>query len=333
MAKKTNNSSINIKQLSEIIGVAPSTVSRVLSGNAAKYRIAAATAKRVMEKATELGYRPNYFAHSLNTGLTFNIGLIFANKIDSFLGTIMEGVEARLRSTKYQMVVATCENKLELEQEEIDRMFYRQVDGIIIYPSAPTAGVKYPTNHLKIKGGKRIPLVIIGREIDLDTDHILFSDYQAGRDTAERFLAAGCRRFAFITFGFECSANQERGRGFMETLKKHGIAEKDIHTIIDDGSPEPVEKDLNELKYTDGIWAVNSDLLIKYIYPLYKNDDISSKHMRSIGREHYYKELPFSFETIPMPAREMGFMAADTVLEQIKQPALSCCRKHIPWSR
>ena len=210
---KKQNKNINIKQLSEIVGVSPSTVSRILSGNAAKYRIAAATEKRVMEKAAELGYRHNYFAHTLNTGRTFNIGLIFANKIDSFLGSIMEGVESRLRSTKYQMVVATCENKLAWEQEEIDRMFYRQVDGIIIYPSAPPIGQKYPTEHLRSQGAKDIPLVVVGRQIAIDTDHVLFSDYEAGKRAAENFLASGCKTFAFITLKIECAANCQRGAG------------------------------------------------------------------------------------------------------------------------
>jgi DNA-binding LacI/PurR family transcriptional regulator len=315
-------SKINIKTLSSILGVSPSTISRVLNGQAEKYRIAAQTRDRIIEKAEELGYRQNYFAHSLNTGRTFNIGMVFANNIDSFLGAIMEGVESRLRDTEFQMVVATCENTLEFEKVEIERMIYRQVDGIIIYPSAVGPTETYSTDHLSQLLAKGIPVVVVGRKTDLPVPHVLFSDYEAGEKAAEAFLKDGHRSFGVINTPVKCSANQCRQMGFIDTLHKNGIKDSEIIIAGTD------DTDFTALKDSDCIWAVNFGLLIKYAAGMNKADIKQDISMRSLGIPEGFYGFPFDCTTIPMPAKEMGNKAASLLLRIIEN-AKPCEREDI----
>lgn len=307
---------INIKTISEITGVSTSTVSRILNGNARKYRIAVKTEARVLAEADKLGFRPNYFAHSLNTGKTFNIGMLLANRIDSFLGAIMEGVESFLRNTEYQMVVATCENDPELEKQEIDRMFYRQVDGIIIYPSVVLPGQHFTLEQLNYTNGKTIPFVVIGRPMELNADHVLFADYIAGKTAAEEFMTAGMKKFAVISLNDGCPAVNDRVNGFVETLLKNEINRKNIITIT--GEQEPSSRQLELLAEADCIWGINTRVLLDYLVPLSEKIDVSRLLLRSLGKPDEKIFLAgVNIHTCLMPSRKMGLLAAEKLLARI----------------
>ncbi len=319
---------INIGTLSRLLDVSSSTVSRVLSGKAKKYRISKETEKRIVGKAGELGFRPNYLAHSLNAGKTHNIGLVFANSIDLFLGSIMEGVESFLRDTEYQMVVATCENDPELEKKEIERMSYRQVDGIIIYPSAVGLKAQYSTDHLKLSGKKKkIPIVVIGRKVDLDSDCILFSDYDAGRQAAERFLSSGMKNFGMVTQPIKCSAVTEREKGYIETLLKNGVNIKNIHIAGKDETPFNVQ--IDKLRKIDCLFGVNTGLLIKYVSGL--RIDINSLMLQGVGREDVVRQLKINITDRDMPSREMGIRAAETLLWRMKNTHADYKTTYLDW--
>jgi len=321
---------ITIKTISEASGVSTSIVSRILSGKAQQYRIAEKTRRKVMDIAKELNYRPNYFAKSLNSAQTFNIGLIFANSVDAFLGTIMEGVESRLRGTDYQMVVATCDNSPELERVELDRMFYRQVDGIIIYPSALTFDKNYPTEHFQ-QQKQNTPLVVIGREIAVEADFVLFSDYEAGVEAAEIFLKSGCRRFASANLPIKCSSDRDRVKGFTETLEKAGVNKENIIISVADADNMPSESDLKRLDGIDALFAVNSSLLINYAELLSKKNITSDLKCYSLGIERFQHMLPLNGTFRPMPGREMGWQAADTLLRDIESDTHEFSIKRLPW--
>jgi DNA-binding LacI/PurR family transcriptional regulator len=321
---------VTIKTISEASGVSTSIVSRILSGKAAQYRIAEKTTKKVMDIAGELNYRPNYFAKSLNSTQTFNIGVVFANSVDGFLGTIMEGVESRLRGTDYQMVVATCDNSPELEQLELDRMFYRQVDGIIIYPSARTFTGNYSTEHFS-RQKKDTPMVVIGREIPVKANFVLFSDYEAGVEAAEIFLKSACRRFGAVSLYRECSSDGNRIAGFTETLLKAGVSKDNIIVLTAKPGAMPAKSELKKLAGIDALFGVNSSLLINYAAALINNKLISNLKCYSLGVEIFQQMLPFSGTFRPMPGREMGWQAADILLDDIESDRHELCKKHLAW--
>lgn len=321
---------VTIKTISEASGFSTSIVSRILSGKAQQYRIAEKTTQKVMAIAKELNYRPNYFAKSLNSTQTFNIGVIFANSVGAFLGTIMEGVESRLRGTDYQMVVATCDNSPELERLELDRMFYRQVDGIIIYPSALTFDKNYPTEHFQ-QQKQNTPLVVIGREIPVKASFVLFSDYEAGAEAAEIFLKSGCRRFGAATLPIKCSSDRDRVKGFTETLEKAGVKKENIIVSTTDADNTPSQSELKRLAGIDALFAVNSSLLINYADTLAKNNLVSKLQCYSLGIERFQHMLPFSGTFRPMPGREMGWRAADILLHDIESDKHDLSQVRLPW--
>ena len=71
------------------IGVAPMTVSRVLSGDA---KVSAETRQRVEAAIKELGYSPNVAARNLAKAASVHIGLLYNNPSSAYLNELLVGV-------------------------------------------------------------------------------------------------------------------------------------------------------------------------------------------------------------------------------------------------
>ncbi|MEZ5448593.1 MAG: substrate-binding domain-containing protein [Thiolinea sp.] len=65
---------MNLKELSQKLGLSQTTVSRALNGYP---EVGEKTRERVLKTAAEMNYRPNRFAKSLATGKTGHIGIIY----------------------------------------------------------------------------------------------------------------------------------------------------------------------------------------------------------------------------------------------------------------
>lgn len=318
---------LNLRSISKLCGVSTCTVSRVLSGRAAEFRISEATAEKVLAVARKAGYRPNYLAQSLNIGRTYKIGLVFANSVDAFLGSIMEGVEARLRSTAYQMVVATCDNSPEIQDQELTRMLHRQVDGVILYPPALPQGRTRRAPAALDPRRVRTPVVVIGRAIPLESDEVMFADYEAGAGVAKHFLERGCRRFAIITHRTDCSSDLGRQQGCAETLGKNGVPSSRIAVIAEDGGPSAAA--LGKLAKADAAFGVNTGLLLDYVARL---RDVRRMRLASVGVVQGADLMGLDLKMLVPPTREMGEQAAETLLWRLEHPRAACTQIELPMS-
>lgn len=68
---------MNLKQLSELLGLSQTTVSRALNGYP---EVNEATRERVLQAVKETGYRPNKAAQRLATGKAGSIGLVMRRR-------------------------------------------------------------------------------------------------------------------------------------------------------------------------------------------------------------------------------------------------------------
>ncbi|WKL25622.1 LacI family DNA-binding transcriptional regulator [Sinorhizobium meliloti] len=70
-----------IKEVAALAGVAPGTVSNVLTG---RKLVAEPLKKAVLEAVAELDYRPNHLASSLRFGKTLSIGVVVPDLTNPF---------------------------------------------------------------------------------------------------------------------------------------------------------------------------------------------------------------------------------------------------------
>lgn len=318
---------MNIRTLSKLSGISVCTLSRVLSGRAREFRISRATEDKVLKLAVQYGYRPNYLARSLNTGATHTIGVVLANYVDRFLGLILEGIEAELRSSEYVISVVTCENSKKLQHEALQTLAHRKVDGIILYPRARGLNEAYSLPDELTADSEGPPLLVVGRDAGISCDKIFFADYEAGTAAAQRLLEHDCQRFAFVTNPSTCSSDRARGEGFVAALLAAGIKRKQIARVCY-GQQSWNKKILQPFR--TGLFGVNTGLLVTYLEELQRRRTLENLHMTSVGALESQALLSLPWDTLITPNRLMGAQAARTLLRRIKNPKRPNTEKTLP---
>ncbi|MGY8915304.1 MAG: LacI family DNA-binding transcriptional regulator [Flavobacteriales bacterium] len=120
---------LTLKDLSKILNLSPSTVSKALNNSS---EISDLTKKRVKEVALEYKYRPNSLGLSLKKGRTKTIGVIIPSVLDRFSAKLFIGIEKVAHIHGYNAILCTSNYSLIREEENIYFLSDKGIDGIII---------------------------------------------------------------------------------------------------------------------------------------------------------------------------------------------------------
>jgi len=143
--------------IAERSGCSISTVSRVLSGNAAKYASVTRTVARVTEEVKRCNYTPSLLAKGLRTNRTDTIGLLIPNIENSFFAGVAGVVIRESRNYNYKVVVVDTQEDERNEQDGLSALLARRVDGIVAAPCGSNSELFASVQE----GG--MPLVLIDR--------------------------------------------------------------------------------------------------------------------------------------------------------------------------
>ena len=100
---------VRMKDVARDLNVSVVTVSKALRD---KSDISVATKRRVLKRARELNYQPNWIARSLASGRTHTIGLVVPDLMYSFFAEVAKGISDRVRPSGYQVVISISEEDL-----------------------------------------------------------------------------------------------------------------------------------------------------------------------------------------------------------------------------
>ncbi len=307
---------VNMKDIARDLGVSVVTVSKALRDHP---DISKATRERVLLKVKELGYRPNLTARSLVTGRSSLIGLIVPDLIHPFFADVAKGLSLTMRRHGYFLVISSSEEDAELEREEIEHMLAHCLDALIVATCQPD-----PEPLRKIQQGDT-PLILLDRSFKEMRSHFVGSDDNAaGRLATEHLLAIGCKRVAHIR-GPENSVGNRRLKGFLDTLKKHGI-EMPAEYLIQapradvDGHQNGVTalKRLLQLNQPpDGLFCYNDVIAMGVIAETLNQGIAVPKDLAVIGcgNLHYDSEIRVPLSSIDQRSGEIGRRAAGLILE------------------
>lgn len=205
---------ISIREVAERAGVSPSTVSRVLSGNA---RVEPATRARVEAVIRETGYRPNANAQGLRSRSGRLIGLVLPDTPSAFSSIIAHAEEEAYRMGS-ALIVANTGDDPERERAIISDLLSRNVDAIIFSRVSDASHVEDAFR------GRRVPIVAIDRGIELPSvPSVQVHNERAGRLVAQLFAGDGHTDVGLIMGPQNIPLARERTRGFVEGLAQYGV--------------------------------------------------------------------------------------------------------------
>ena len=203
------------------------TVARVVNGEPG---VAPATAARVQQALSELGYVPDDSAGSLRRdgGRTRTIGLTISNVANPLAAQIHGGVEVVATAHNVATFAASLHEDPEAEYRHTRAFLRRRVDGLIITPVAPSQG------YLQLAQDRGTPIVCVDREPSgLEADCVIV-DNAAATGAAVRHLARhGHRRIAHLGDLETIQTARDRRGGYREAMAALGLA-VDEHLIVAD---------------------------------------------------------------------------------------------------
>src|SRR4051812_9907542 len=124
---------VTLADVARRAGVSQTAASFVLTGRREEMRISIEVESRVLEAARETGYRPNIVSRSLRTGTTHTIGFISDTIATTpFAGNLIKGALEAARDRGHLLLIAETEGDAALEQELLEAMVDRQVDGLVL---------------------------------------------------------------------------------------------------------------------------------------------------------------------------------------------------------
>lgn len=211
---------VTIRDVAELAGVSPSTVSRVLHDSP---KISERTKEIVTEAMERLKYEPSPIAQGLAGRKTRTLGLLLPNSpeelfINPFFIKAMKGLSIFAQTKGYRLMYSFSKD----EDEEVGfiKNYVRDgwVEGIILFTSRQNDRC---IAYLKDAG---FPFVVIGRPEDTKgTNWVDNDNFQAMYNVVNYLVVKGYHRIAFIGGPLSFDVTRYRLQGYKQALINRGI--------------------------------------------------------------------------------------------------------------
>src|SRR5208337_3061166 len=309
---------VSLKVLAERLGLSPATVSLVINRSPVADAIPQETKDRILAAARKFKYRPNFFARSLRAQRSFTIGVIVPEVSEGYSASVMRGVEDYLLQEGYFYFVASHRHRSDLIDEYPRMLLERSVDGLI--------AVDTPW-HLNLS----VPVVTVSGHNDVKGVTNIVLNHQRAAEVALRHLYhLGHRRIAFMK-GQKFSSDTEVRWANIERVARHlGLAiNPRLVAQLEGDSPSPqlgymaTKMLLAAQEPFTALFAFNDISAMGAICSLCESGRRVPKDVSVVGFDDIQSaafQNP-SLTTVRQPLREMGRVAAETLLRRITAPA------------
>lgn len=222
----TRGKTPTLKSIAERLGVSPSTVSRALSGQGARYRISETTVRAVRDTAAELGFAPNALARGLRLQKTLTIGLVIPDVSNPFFAAIARAVTLEARRAGYTIMLCDTQDDPEREAEAVALLRGRQAEGLVVCPVGLSA------EHLPRPGDDEPPVVLVDRYMpDAGLPYVSSDNAGGARAGMAHLLERGHRRIGVLQGLPGTLPNAERLRGVAEAVEASGLPDVSYRVV------------------------------------------------------------------------------------------------------
>lgn len=313
---------VSLSDIAKALGVSRTLVSMVLNDQGDLHGISPITQAKVKAKAKELNYKPNSIARGLRTGKSNTIGLIVTDISNSFYAKIARRIEAKASKRGYHLIFCSSDESVEREEELIQMLRGRQVDGLIL--ATTFQDKKVLDEMLK----EDYPFVLIDRHIpDLEANCVLVDNYNSSMEAVECLINRGHKEIGLLTISpSHLTTIRDREKGYKDALSKHDIPvrKKNVCEIAYDDIHNQVYKALDILlskkNPVTALYAINNSIAkacLEYVAEksLSIPQDVA---LLSYDDIDVFKFCSPPVTAVAQPLNEIGDQAVDLLLDMIK---------------
>lgn len=227
------NAPVTLSTIAREVGVSQSTVSAVLSRNAAKRRISPRTQQRILEIARRLNYRPNHLARGLRGRGTRTVGVLWSLSGPHPSESMARRIALLVQSKGYMAYLADSLNDPDLIVDQLADLARRGVEAMVMDASRRVVSV--PSVRAGLAAFKSI--VVVCREpLTGEPINAVHHDRAvAFAEVAEHFVRTGRRRPAILAG----PGQTDKREAFLDRLDAAGLPRHEA-SAIELRAPKPV---------------------------------------------------------------------------------------------
>ncbi len=201
-----------MKDIARKTGLGLATISKYYNGG----QVRPQNRGLIARAAEELHFIPNGVARSLRTNRSRSIGIVIPELSNTFITSIISGIEDILRSHDYSVIVCDCRSDPRLEKEAVTFLVHKRIDGLINMPTDMTGA------HLADALASATPIVLIDRLLSpmpAGVSAVIVDNAAAARQGTQYLLAHGHRRIGLILGTQGVYTTEKRYEGYLSALQ------------------------------------------------------------------------------------------------------------------
>ncbi|WP_262511787.1 substrate-binding domain-containing protein [Chitinophaga skermanii] len=159
---------------------------------------------------------------NLRTGQSKTLGLIVESISGSFFASLAKIIETEAEKYGYRVVYCSTENNAQKGGELIRMLSRQQVDGYLI---TPTAGMEKDIQQLV---DYKRPVVLMDSFFPTlsQVPYVLIDNYDGMVKGMQHLINKGYKQIGLVTVDMDLVQIKERYKGYTDTLRDNGIANK-----------------------------------------------------------------------------------------------------------
>lgn len=319
--RNTDRRTVTLKDIAERVGVHMSTVSRALNPST-RSMVVDTIVERVLEAATDLGYRPDPSAASLRTGRSKLVGVLVPDLANTLFASILRGASIGLSAQGYSVIVADVGDDAKHQLEQITGLVSRRVDGLIL------ASASRDDTLVSFCLENKVPAVLVNRAENRARLSGVISDDVRGMELAvDHLVELGHRHIGHIAGPSQHSTGHLRRRGFqyaamINDLPSAGALCEEARSFSRAEGAAAMRRLLDAYPHMTAVVAAN-DLLALGAYDVLRERGIKCPSDMSIVG---HNDMPLMdivappLTTVRISHEEMGRQAAALLEKAIKNP-------------
>lgn len=300
----------SIREVAQLAGVSPATVSRVMNGTA---NVAPEKRERVLSAIEQTAFVPNEVARTLYKKSAKTIGLIIPSIRNPYFTQLAAILDELAGQTGFRLLLCNVGRDPEKEKAAIQMLVSVNADGIIFAAGADEL-------H---EGLLSCPIPVVAIDTRLPSGYAeacVYSDYyQGARLAMEHLVECGCEHIVCIRGPQQVFSARSRYEGYRDVCRERGIPERTVDCDYDfEAGLAMTEALLAAYPEVDGILACNDMVAISTYKILHQKNISVPGRIQLAGFDDIDLSSLMSPEltTIRQPLREMAEKAMDLIVHR-----------------
>ena len=305
-----------IKDVAVQAGVSVASVSRALAGQPG---VSEALRRRVLLAARELDYQPDQVARSLRRRQSNLIGLVISTIENVFFTEVARAAERAALAHGYNLLISSTDERVDREEASIAVLHQQLVAGIIL---APAPGSVADRTYL---AGSQPPIVLINRDPeDSPFAAVRADDEPAAFECVRWLIGQGRSQIAVISGLADVSTTRDRLAGYHRALAAANLPPIPELVVPGhanfEGGYEAARDLMIRSRPPDAIFVLNNVMLTGAVLAI---QDLGLRWPNQVdiagfGAFSDARLFQPPLTLIAQPAYDMGRLAVDVLVEQIK---------------